>query len=126
MVGSFTTNQVSMVRAAAWLTLAKLNGDPVAEAIGRISLQENGPHVIPNDAYAVLEEMGPEAKAAVPSLIYCLKSDHVGTLIRTIEALGKIGPAAHEALEPLRQLRQHPEADVREKAEASLREISAR
>ncbi len=125
LLESYTTNHVIMVRAAAWLTLGKLKGDPLAIAVGRITFQDIGPHIIPEESYRLLEEKGAAARIAVPTLIHCLKYDHIGTLVRTVEALGKIGPAAQEALEPLRQLRKHPEQIVREAVEMSLRKITA-
>lgn len=126
LIESFTTNRIGMVRSAAWSALGKLKGEPLAEALSQIAIQDNGPHIVPEEAYAKIAALKTEAAIAVPTLIYYLNSDHIGTLTRTIETLGSMGPAAREAVGPLRKLLGHPEEAVREKASASLRLIEGK
>ncbi len=73
------------------------------EAVGALRAVLQTPHdwLVQMWAAGALAEIGPAAKAAVPELIACLKSDARYLVSSSAEALGKIGPEAASAVPAL-------------------------
>lgn len=73
------------------------------EAVGALRSVLQAPHewLVQMWAAGALAEIGPAAKAAVPELIACLKSDARYVVSSSAEALGKIGPDAASAVPAL-------------------------
>lgn len=108
--------------AMAGLKLQGPKAAPAVPALLRIMSSARGE--TREEAVITLGEIGPEAKAAVPALIEALKDMETEPYIRkqmgsvaglrlttyratVARSLGKIGPAARDAIEPLDNLRQH-------------------
>ena len=70
----------------------------------RAGLQASGNWTVQMWAAGGLAEIGPAAKAAVPELVACLKSDTRYVVTSSAEALGKIGPDAGSAVPALTDL----------------------
>jgi HEAT repeat protein len=70
---------------------------PAAQAIGERLENDSDPQ-IRKAAAGILEKIGPDAKAAVPSLIVGLKDTGHDVSWWCASALGKIGPAAKDAV----------------------------
>lgn len=70
----------------------------------RADLQASGNWTVQMWAAGGLAEIGPAAKAAVPELVACLKSDTRYVVSSSAEALGKIGPDAGSAVPALTNL----------------------
>ncbi len=73
------------------------------EAVGVLRSVLQAPHdwLVQMWAAGALAKIGPAAKAAVPELIACLKSDTPYVVSSSAEALGKIGPGAASAVPAL-------------------------
>jgi HEAT repeat protein len=86
-------------------------------------LNDPSPAVNAQGAFG-LSQIGPEAEAAVPALIECLKKE---TLVRqnAALALGAIGPQAKDSVPALKELLRDPEWTVRRQAAAALGRIGA-
>lgn len=125
LLTSFSTNSRPIVASAALLALGNIYGDKVAEASAHIKLLEIGNTDNAWRSYEKLGELGPDARTAVPLLITHLKLARTQAVQQAAETLGKIGPAAQDAIEPLQALHSHPDATVRETAEAAIRLITA-
>lgn len=63
---------------------------------------------------------GPNAKAAVPSLVALLRNPDDLSFDAAVLAIGEIGPAAGDAVDPLVVLLRHKKADVREAAAGTV------
>ena len=75
-------------------------------------------------AAAVLGEIGPPAKAAVPALIEQLKSQDQEPKVTVCQTLARIGPASQPALATLRILLQDKDPELRQAAEEAIRRIA--
>lgn len=72
-----------------------------------------------------LGSLGTKVKSAVPMLREALKNEEDRIVAKAAESLGKIGPAAKDALPDLEALRNHPQLLVREPVEEAIRLITA-
>ena len=59
-----------------------------------------------------LQQLGPQAKAAIPAMVALLKGPDVATHHRAIEVLEAIGPEAPEVVQALLQALRHPDLDI--------------
>ena len=76
--------------------------------------------MINSRAFAILTEMGPNARSAVPEIIRLAESRVVETRLRTIELLGTIGPASESLLPELVAILRTGSAQERELTARSL------
>ena len=110
------------VRAVAASTLPAVDA-PAEQAVpALIELIQREPAVMPIDA---LSEYGPEAKAAVPTLVRLAGEDELNSEIRwnAVRTLGKIGAEAVEAIPALVEQLQNSIPSIREHAAEALGDI---
>lgn len=121
-IGSFTNHHANAVRAQAWLAIASLTGDTDAAAVYEMASKNRSAQWV---SVIELGSLGTKVKSAVPMLREALKNEEDRIVAKAAESLGKIGPAAKEALPDLEALRKHPQLMVREPVEEAIRLITA-
>lgn len=89
-------------------------------AIGRVLA--SAPEQVQQAAFYALGEIGP---AAVPVLVAALRDKATSVRAGAISTLARIGPAAREALDPLRLAVQDEDRSVRQAAAHSLAKVGA-
>ncbi len=95
---------------AAWALAQMRSKNPEAVPLLIPMLKEDW---LADDAATALGMIGPEARAAIPSLIRVLKSKYVQNRRQAAEALGKIGLDAKAAVLALREAINDRETEVR-------------
>lgn len=133
---------------AALLTVIQQKGNRIDSSVGS-ALKKLGPEAVPLlvrmlndvrnpsgqfDAIEVLAMMGPDSKAAVPSLVQALRwktQVKVGMFVMRIDktaawAIGQIGPAAADALPGLSALDNDTDESVRQTAREATNLIRGR
>ncbi|HEY1170528.1 MAG TPA: HEAT repeat domain-containing protein [Verrucomicrobiae bacterium] len=122
LIGSFTNSTITLVRARAWNALGNLTGDMNAFVMEQMAWLENGSVW---QSYIKLGALGEHAGRAVPKVREGLRDKEPRIVAKAAETLGRIGPAAKDALPELEALRTHPQLLVREQIEEAIRKISA-
>lgn len=96
---------------------ARHDGKTLAEWIARLGDADDLTRTTAADAVA---KYGPNAKAAVPSLVALLRNPDDLSFEAAVMAIGEIGPVAGDAVDPLVVLLRHKKADVREAAAGTV------
>jgi hypothetical protein len=122
LLGSFTNHPANVIRAKAWLAIANLTGDADATAVYEMASKNSSAQWV---RVIELGSVGTNVTSAVPILREALKNEEERLIAKAAESLGKIGPAAKDALPDLEALRNHPVLMVREPVEEAIRKISA-
>jgi HEAT repeat protein len=117
--GEARTAYGGKARTAFARTLWRIGRDPAVVPV-LIDLIREDDFLLRSGAFEVLEEIGPEAKAAIPLLIEML--DHKNRFLRqaAAKALGRIGPAAKVAIPALEKAIGDPETANRIEVAAAL------
>ncbi|HYG74908.1 MAG TPA: HEAT repeat domain-containing protein [Planctomycetota bacterium] len=111
-------------RVAAICALAEL-GKEAADAVPHlIEAVEDSDWVVRVAAVTALGELGSAARPAVPALIEAIEKDDI--CVSAAIALGRIGPAASAAIEPLKRLRKRKQGFDHWCADEALRAIQKR
>ena len=111
-------------RVAAICQVAELGAHGAAAIPTLINSLDDSDWVVRVAAITALGEMGDNAAEAVPALIEALDKEDV--CVSAAIALGRIGPVAKEAIEPLRNLSRRKQGFDCWCAEEALRLITAR
>lgn len=118
-LASSASNPAEQARSrAAFRTLA-LMGKPGVEPL--VQLARHNENAVRANAFGALQLVGPDAKAAMPSLRKALKSERANERTDALAVLARLGPDAREALADLVELaRKDKVPGIRRNALAAL------